>query len=89
MNELLQAAKAVIERWDAHHVVVDGTLIADLRAAVERADKQEAVGFEEWWDANADLKYKFVPIGQAKQLWTAAQQAERERIKQDSAKSYT
>lgn len=43
MTELLQAAKAVIDRWDAHHVVVDGILIADLRAAVERAEKQEAL----------------------------------------------
>lgn len=40
MNEILNAAKAVIDRWDAHHVVVDGTLIADLRAAVEQAEQE-------------------------------------------------
>lgn len=79
MNELLQAAKAVI---DADDIPTRCNAISKLRAAVDRAEKQDAVGFDEWWDANADLKYKFVPIGQAKQLWTAAQQAERERLKE-------
>ena len=40
--------------------------------------------FDEWWDQNADLKFQFVPIGQAKQLWCAAtiaaQRDERKRI---------
>lgn len=82
MNDLLDAAKAVI---DAEDIPTRCNAISKLRAAVDRAEKQEGVGFEEWWDKNADLKYKFVPIGQAKQLWndatTAATQAERERIK--------
>ena len=38
MNELIQAAKAVIERWENHLSQLDGTLIKSLRAAVERAE---------------------------------------------------
>lgn len=83
MSELLQAAKAVIDLYDYTGPLDECEAINRLIAAVDRAEKQKYTGFEEWWDKNADLKYKFVPIGQAKQLWnaasTAAQQAERER----------
>ena len=78
MNELLAAAKAVIDRWDAHHVVVDGTLIADLRAAVERAEKPSD-DFMKWWrDSYPINKFGIVPAFHG---WQAGQQAERERIK--------
>lgn len=76
MNELLQAAKAVIDatstgdRWCA---------IANLKSAVERAEKQETVGFAEWWGRNK--KYCETPF-LVYNCWTAAQQAERERCRE-------
>lgn len=79
MKDLIEAAKAVIYDWDKYQNVHHES-VAMLSAAVERAEKPPA-GFEEWWDKYADLKYKFVPIGQLRQLWQAAQQAERERIR--------
>lgn len=84
MNELLQAAKAVIDEWD-----VAGQLgqvdVNYLRAAVERAEKQEAkpwtkpipTDFKEWWETYALNKYG---MGPAYHAWSAGQQAERERI---------
>ena len=75
MNELIAAAKAVIERWDAHHVVIDGTLVADLRAAVERAENPPA-NYNEWTARHSGQTVS--PY----ELWTAAQQAERERCRE-------
>lgn len=75
MNELIEAAKAVIERWDAHHVVIDGTLVADLRAAVERAENPPA-DYNEWTARHSGQTVS--PY----ELWTAAQQAERERCRE-------
>lgn len=77
MNELLQAAKAVIESWDRIWIVGTDVKIKKLRAAVERAENPPA-GFEEWWSFQG-----FYPVSKkyAKELWQAAQQAERERIR--------
>ena len=77
MNELLQAAKAVIEatdtgdRWCA---------IANLSAAVERAEKQEAavqIWYRKHWEAMEHKSRAWLSW----EVWQAAQQAERERIK--------
>ena len=75
MSELLAAAKAVIEaadtgdRWCA---------IANLSAAVERAEKQEAVGFDEWFPTSG---WNPECVEYILEVWQAAQHAERERIK--------
>ena len=75
MRELIEAAEAVIGRWDRSPLSVDSLTMNDLRAAVEQAEKQEAVGFEEWIKATPWTEWT------AKSAWIAAQQAERERIK--------
>ena len=74
MQELIDAAKAVIAEWNKYQVVGD----RNLRAAVERAEKP-AAGFEEWWSFQG-----FYPCSKkyAKELWIAGQQAERERIRE-------
>lgn len=76
MNELLEAAKAVIERWDSGRGIWDA--ISDLRAAVERADKPPA-DFMVWWKTFPLNTYGIVPAFHG---WEAGQQAERERIKE-------
>ena len=76
MNELIRAAKAVIAEWDDRQVVGD----RKLRAAVERAEKQEAVGFEEWWNEHVAFDEPHRKANDRK-TWIAATQAERERIK--------
>lgn len=77
MNELLQAAKAVIKRfsdWDCVH-------IDNLRIAVERAENPPAenppADFREWYEGSGfdDSEWP------AYAAWTAAQQAERERLR--------
>ena len=86
MNELIEAAKAVIEMWDNSPPVEWCQRRAALRAAVERAEKQEAKpwtrpipsDFKEWWETYALIKYG---MGPAYHAWSAGQQAERERIK--------
>lgn len=76
MNELIEAAQAVIDatdtgdRWCA---------IAHLRAAVERAEKQEAVGFNEWFE---NLYHSEAHRGCTRLAWLAAQQALRDQIKE-------
>ena len=77
MNELITAAKAVIEDLG----FLSDASIDGLRAAVERAEKQEDVGFEEWLSTHnyAYPADQWVEFG--RHAWTAAQQAERERIK--------
>ena len=79
MSELIEAAKAVIAEWDERLVVGD----RNLRAAVERAEKQEAVGFYEWLKTwHKTNRYEGRPLAPSeKTIWTAAQQAERERIR--------
>lgn len=78
MNELLDAAKSVIDDWDSGD---RWCAIAHLRAAVDRAEKQEAVGFDWWWQRQGP-KYCWDSYAEtARAAWTAAQQAERERIK--------
>lgn len=75
--ELMRAALTAIEVW-SHRDPETLPIVAELRAAVERAEKQEAVGFEEWWGQQNEWHcYKDV----ARKAWTAAQQAERMRIK--------
>ena len=71
MQELIEAAKAVIAEWDEQLVVGD----RNLRAAVERAEKQEALGFDDWWDTAGTGTFD-----DAKYIWGCAQQAERERV---------
>ena len=48
-DELLQAAKAAIDCWDdpGEPAVMH---VEKLRASVERAEKQGAVGFDDWWE---------------------------------------
>ena len=70
MNELISAAKAVIAEWDDQQVVGD----RNLRAAVERAENAPA-DYNEWTANNAGK------VLSAYEVWTAAQQAMRERIK--------
>jgi predicted oxidoreductase len=72
MSSLLKAAKAVI---DAKYFPQQRAAINALQAAVERAEKQEDVWFEEWISRNSG---RFVS---PPEVWTAAQQAERERIR--------
>lgn len=76
MNDLLQAAKAVIAEWD-YYGNVYWEKIKTLRDAVERAEEQEAVGFEDWWRTADHIDGEIT----ADRVWIAAQQAERERIK--------
>lgn len=52
MNELLQAAKAVIDGWDNYGGTTQAK-IQLLRAAVERAENPPA-GFEEWSKQRCD-----------------------------------
>ena len=87
MNDLLKAAKDVIECFDTPKRYYSDRHFADtmqlLRDAVERSEKQEATGFIEWAQNNILLCDPEEPdevyIGVS--VWTAAQQAERERIK--------
>ena len=80
MSELLQAAKAAISAMDTLHVQVPWVrpVFEQLRAAVERVEKQEVAGFEDWW-GHQDTWHCYKNA--ARKSWTAAQQAERERIK--------
>lgn len=73
MSALIEAAKAVIAEWDNQQVVGD----RKLRAAVERAEKQE-VDFVKWWERTYGGK---TCRAFAEDSWKTAQQAERERIK--------
>ena len=82
MNDLLAAAKAVIERWENHLMVLDGTLIKNLRAAVERAETVPTE-FEEYWITQGFVAEERQTV---LTIWSDAQQAERERLK-DSIKS--
>lgn len=76
MSELLDAAKAVIYDWDKDQEVHCES-VHMLCAAVERAEKQESVGFDEYWESVDHYRYCECC---AKDAWTAAQKAERERI---------
>lgn len=77
MSELLASAKAVIEDLDNPRVFnVRDVTEQQLRAAVEQAEKQEAMGFDEWWKDHGNGGYH-----DSLEAWAAAQQAERERIK--------
>ena len=53
MNELLAAAKAVIDLYDYTGTVEECEAVNRLIAAVERAEKQEAVGFDGDTEDNA------------------------------------
>ena len=84
MRELINAAKAVIERWDMptwKDVPATAEYIARLRAAVERAENQESVGFEEWWESTGKKYWPYDYLA-TESAWTAAQQAERERCRE-------
>lgn len=72
MKELLEAAKAVIDNWDKHWPL--DKLLNDLKSAVERADNPPA-DYNEWTSKNSGK------VLSAHEVWTAAQQADRERIK--------
>lgn len=80
MNDLLTAAKAVIEMWDNSPPVEHCQRRAALRAAVERAENQEAVGFDWWLSAHTKELMTWDVASFARLVWTAAQQAERERV---------
>lgn len=77
MNDLITSAKAVIECWDdpKEPAVMH---VDNLRAAVERAEKQETVGFDEWFPTSG---WNPECVEYILEVWQAAQQAERERIK--------
>lgn len=80
-NELLQAAKAVIDDLDNPRVCnVRYKAHQALRAAVERAEKQEAVGFDWWLSEHTKELMTWDVASFARLVWLAAQQAERERI---------
>ena len=54
----------------------------EVRAAVERAEKQEAVGFKDWWKEHSiEWGWTLTEID-AERFWTAAQMAERERCRE-------
>ena len=80
MNELLQAAKAVIDRWDNYSTIMDSRVIHDLRAAVERAVKPPAY-FDEWMANNSTSEMRSADRVDLFGIWYAAQHAERERIR--------
>lgn len=81
MNELIAAAKAVINHWDFHATWKLEPKLSTLRAAVERAEKQESSRFKDWWKEHSiEWGWTLTEID-AERFWTAAQQAERERIK--------
>lgn len=77
MNDLLTAAKAVIEMWDQSPPIEHCQRRATLRAAVERAEKPPA-DFMGWWKTFPLNTYGIVPAFHG---WEAGQQAERERIR--------
>lgn len=78
MNDLIAAAKAVIDELSSGmpHDGVSEEAEDALRAAVEQAESQEAVGFDAWWESAGCGGY-----WNAHAAWMAAQQAERERIR--------
>ena len=81
MNDLLVAAKAVIECWDdpKEPAVMH---VDNLRAAVERAEDPPAY-FMEWWETFPLKTDDVVPAVHAWEAgFTAAQQAERERCRE-------
>lgn len=79
MNELLDAAKAVIEMWDQSPPIEHCQRRATLRDAVEQAEKPSD-DFMKWWrDSYPINKFGIVPAFHG---WQAGQQAERERIKE-------
>ena len=82
MSELLQAAQAVIDEWNSGmpHDGVSEEAEDALRAAVDRVEKQDAVGFREWWDEHVGYGEPH-RLANDRKVWTAAQQAERERIR--------
>ena len=81
MNELIKAAKAVIEKWDLIKPDQVPAYIKELHAAVERAEKPPAY-FMEWWETFPLKTDDVVPAVHAWEAgFTAAQQAEREKIK--------
>lgn len=77
MNDLITAAKAVIEMWDQSPPIEHCQRRATLRDAVERAEKP-SVDFMEWWKTFPLNTYGIVPAFHG---WEAGQQAEREKIK--------
>jgi hypothetical protein len=81
MSDLLEAAKAVCDQYDYTGTVEECEAVNRLIAAVERAEKQEAVGYDDWLNAH-DVCYPLDRIDEfAEAAWIAAQQAERERCR--------
>lgn len=81
MNELLHAAKAVLEELDEKPTWVINPDIEDrLSAAVERAEQHDAMGFRGWWLEMMEGSPTATET-EVKEAWTAAKQAERERIR--------
>ena len=79
MSELLQAAKAVIDNWACVSHARLGYYVEELSDAVERAEKQEAVGFDEWFPTSG---WNPECVEYILEVWQAAQQAERERCRE-------
>lgn len=91
MNELIKAAKAVIARWDLSPLSVDRITLDDLRAAVERAEnikwphdvrrsRNPSEDLDQWLQSRVEDDPCAEPPYD-EEIWTAAQQAERERIR--------
>lgn len=81
MSELLRAAKAVIDLYDYTGPVDECEAINRLIDAVEQAEKPPAY-FMEWWETFPLKTHDVVPAVHAWEAgFTAAQQAEREKIK--------
>lgn len=93
MQELIAAAKAVIDCWDIQEPWKVGrphmmSKIETLRAAVERAEKKEVESikfdelFHQWFIEHRKMLFEAGTYDCAETAWQAAQQAERERCRE-------
>ena len=78
MNELIKAAKAVIDQYDYTGTVEEAEAVNWLVDAVERAENPPT-DFDKWWAQTEIWPSEYTAAASA---WIAAQQAERGRIKE-------
>ena len=77
MNELLAAAKAVIDLYEYTGTIEECEAVNRLYDAVERAENP-LNDFDKWWGQTEIWPSEYTAAASA---WIAAQQAERERIR--------